>query len=355
MRAALLLVLLASVTWASAAESLRVGIHDKPPYAVKKEDGTWEGLAVDLWTEIATRTGITYSFVELPFDQLLTGLTDGRIDAAVGEVAVNSERARSVDFTQPYLDTSVGVVVRANSWHPDWSGLAADFLNWTLVQVLLAIVAGMFVVSLIIWWLERHHHVGHFRGGLHGFGSALWFTAVTMTTVGYGDKTPSTFSGRIVSFFWMLVGVLLIGAFTAAVASTVAAAKVNESVTSAGDLRRLVAGVMSGSDAQQILVENGVPGRPFPTIEDALAALADKRVDAVVADRTSLTWLMQHHDSFAGEFRLTPIQLRQTFLAIPMRRGLEPADAINLALLDAVSSPEWRASLRRWLGPESAN
>lgn len=42
-------------------------------------------------------------------------------------------------------------------------------------------------------------------------GDAVWWTLVTMTTVGYGDKYPTTGIGRILAVFVMLSGVALIG------------------------------------------------------------------------------------------------------------------------------------------------
>lgn len=48
---------------------------------------------------------------------------------------------------------------------------------------------------------------------------ALWWSVVTMATVGYGDKYPVTVGGRIVAAFLMIAGVGLFGTFTAYVAS----------------------------------------------------------------------------------------------------------------------------------------
>lgn len=51
------------------------------------------------------------------------------------------------------------------------------------------------------------------------FGDALWWSAVTMTTVGYGDISPSTIGGRIVGALVMLLGIGFLGLFTATIAS----------------------------------------------------------------------------------------------------------------------------------------
>jgi voltage-gated potassium channel len=41
---------------------------------------------------------------------------------------------------------------------------------------------------------------------IHSFGDALWFSLITMTTVGYGDVTPVTGLGRFLSSIVMLLG-----------------------------------------------------------------------------------------------------------------------------------------------------
>ena len=51
------------------------------------------------------------------------------------------------------------------------------------------------------------------------FGDALWWGATTITTVGYGDRYPTTSAGRMVGLGLMLAGIALLGVVTASVAS----------------------------------------------------------------------------------------------------------------------------------------
>ena len=51
------------------------------------------------------------------------------------------------------------------------------------------------------------------------FGEALWWSFVTVTTVGYGDFYPVTAAGRLISLGLMVAGIALLGIVTASLAS----------------------------------------------------------------------------------------------------------------------------------------
>ncbi|MFP4308458.1 MAG: potassium channel family protein, partial [Desulfococcaceae bacterium] len=51
------------------------------------------------------------------------------------------------------------------------------------------------------------------------FGDALWWSIVTLTTVGYGDISPATLGGRLVGITIMVAGIGFLGTLTATIAS----------------------------------------------------------------------------------------------------------------------------------------
>ena len=70
--------------------------------------------------------------------------------------------------------------------------------------------------AVIVYLLERHAP----HSNIHTLGDALWWSFVTVTTVGYGDFYPVTTWGRITACFIMGTGLLTLAVVTAQVASS---------------------------------------------------------------------------------------------------------------------------------------
>ncbi len=336
---------------------LKVGAHDKPPFCFKNPDGSWTGLSVEVWKGVAARAGLEYELVEVPFEMIRKGVANGSLDAAIGEISVTADDEKVMDFTQPFLISPVAIAVRERPWKFLWSEAIDDFLNWTVGQFVIGILVLMLVVSLLIWLVERRHHAGHFQGGIHGIGAALWFSAVTMTTVGYGDKTPRTLLGRFIAICWMFVGVLLVSAFTATVASSMAASRLNNSFSRLSDFHNMTCGVLKGSELEKLATRFGVNVVPFETIEEALEAMMRKEVDATVADKISLQYLQRQFAkaSPAQKFVIPEITIRNSLMAIPVRSNHPDFEKINQSLLDLTSSNDWEALVSRWVGTSYLN
>ena len=75
-------------------------------------------------------------------------------------------------------------------------------------------VATVVVGAVAIFALE-----GGVNPNIKSMDDALWWAIVTTTTVGYGDISPTSGEGRAVAVLLMVVGIGVIGAFTATIAS----------------------------------------------------------------------------------------------------------------------------------------
>jgi ABC-type amino acid transport substrate-binding protein len=89
---------------------LRVGVCVEPPFVSKLADG-YGGLAIELWEQIASSQGWQFKYIEVPsFSELMDMVHKGTIDIAVGDLTINSQRLKRVDFSQPYFDSGLQIV-----------------------------------------------------------------------------------------------------------------------------------------------------------------------------------------------------------------------------------------------------
>ena len=84
-----------------------------------------------------------------------------------------------------------------------------------LNYVLLIVLTITLVAAALVLEFERISP----NANIHGFGDALWWAFTTVTTVGYGDRFPTTAAGRGIGLMLMLAGIAAFGVLTAAIAS----------------------------------------------------------------------------------------------------------------------------------------
>ena len=65
----------AVVAQLEAPEELVVGTRHLPPFAIRGEDGAWRGISIELWRDIATELGYTYTFRDLTLEGMVDGLS----------------------------------------------------------------------------------------------------------------------------------------------------------------------------------------------------------------------------------------------------------------------------------------
>jgi voltage-gated potassium channel len=86
-----------------------------------------------------------------------------------------------------------------------------------------AITLKVFLASILLAYIGAVQITITERGvegsNIKSFGDGLWWAITTVTTVGYGDRFPTTSTGRVLAVCLMLVGISLMGVITASVAA----------------------------------------------------------------------------------------------------------------------------------------
>ncbi len=342
-----------AAAWPAAAQGepeLRVAVKEAPPFAIRDADGAWSGISVELFEKIAARIDRRPVFVETGLDALIDDVAAGRADVGVGALSVTEPREERLDFTHPFFTTGLGIATRTDGGL-GWLESLRRFASTGFLKVLATLSLVLFAMGLLVWIFERRRNPEMFGGKpSEGIGSGFWWAAVTMTTVGYGDKAPATLGGRIVALVWMFASLIVISGFTAAIASALTLGGLRSVVGGPEDLPRVEVASVAASSAGAWLRDQGIG---FDDSADAAAALDRLRkgeVDAVVYDAPILRYLTRHGGG--GDVTVLPRTFDPQRYAFALPEASPLREPINRALLAELDTDEWREIVAHYVGTE---
>ena len=338
---AMLAALGAQADEAPANTPLRVAVYDVPPYGHVEPDGSIDGVSVDLWRRAAEVLGREYRLIPVAAMQaVIDGVARNDYDAAIGAITITPERLARIEFSYPAHRSGVAVAVRKDR------GLLAAFRTYASVVAelspLIAVTLGLLVAMGVAMWIaEKPKRAPTHESAVASLRDGVYWAVVTMTTVGYGDKTPKTNGGRAIAILWMLSSVALVSVLSTTIVSKMTADRVATSrplveTDLAG--RRLAA--VAHSSGAEFLDERRLSYMPFGDLRAALAALARGETDAVVNSIGALQYAVA--TGFSGAIELPEGVLAPAYMAIALPPGSALKKRLDEALVEITASPEWR-------------
>ena len=341
---------LAQVQGPPEARELIIGTKVAPPFAMKAEDGTWHGISIDLWRHISDQTHLRYRFRESTLKDLIEGVSEGSLDAAVAALTVTGPRHRVVDFTQPFYSTGLGIAV-ASETDINWWSIIRNVFSLGFFRAAAVLFTASLSVGVILWLIE-HRHNEHFGADRQGLGASIWWAAAAMTQIGgaaAGGKVPRTLPGRLIAIVWMVTSVMIFVSLTAALTSQLTLKHLRGPVNGQADLQYVRVGAIAGTETTEYLDHEHIAFQAFADAESGLSALQRGQIDALVYDRPLLLWLV--NERFSGSLRVLNGTFDPQSYAIALPRHSDLRVPINLALLDAIRSDWWHETLFEYLGP----
>ncbi len=326
----------------AAGGTLVVAVHPAPPFAEAGTGGVWDGLGVALATDLGQHLGRGVRFVEVSRDSALAAVVAGRADLALVTMTPAGEAA--ADYTAPFYSARLGVARPTGSRLLD---VAGRLLSPSFFKVALGLALLLLVVGTAVWALERHENGDEFsESARSGIWDGFWWSGVTMTTIGYGDKSPKTVPGRSLALVWMLVSMVVTASLTASLVSATGASDGDAQLPE--DLQGKRVGVVAGSAAQAILAEARVDARAFPTVDAGLAAVEADSLDAFVDAAPRL----RAGRAAGADLRVLTTGAEFERWAFAVAQGSPLRDAVSQAVLDRVQTADWPATVRRYVGSD---
>ena len=329
----------------TADQPMTVGVHALPPYVMQNKDGSWYGLGIDMLDAMNRRLGREYRLVEAMPDAMVQDVAGGKLDMALGGVPINAADEAVIDFSVPYYSGDLGVALRV----VDKIGPTMMFqlLTSPAFLYMLGLLTGpVFVIGALIWLLERRANPEQFEPRpARGVFSGFWWATVTMTTVGYGDKAPVTFFGRLLAMAWMFTALILAAITTAQLAAGLTSSLHTNFVDNIHDLSGLTVGTIADSPAATELDLLNIAVTSFETVPDGLEALESHDIDAFIYDRAILQWSLDNY----RDLYLSNLEFMQQNYALILPQNDPERDAINVAILQTLESQQWHLILERYL------
>ncbi|CAN6554447.1 unnamed protein product [Malus baccata var. baccata] len=292
-------------------EKLRIGVPNRVSFRdfVSRTSGTdvVEGYCIERFIAAIKLLpyAVPYKFVLFgdglknpSYNELVNMVASGKFDAAVGDIAIVTNRTRTVDFTQPYIESGLVVVAPVRGSNSAWTFLKpfSSFM-WGVTAFF------FLVIGLVIWILE-HRKNDEFRGTPRKqVVTILWFSFSTMFFA-HRENIGSTL-GRTVLIIWLFVVLVINSSYTASLTSMLTVQQLSSPITGIDTLITSTApiGFQIGSFAQSYLVEQlNIPKSrlvPLGSPEAYATALKDKTVAAVVNERAYIELFLSENCKFS--------------------------------------------------------
>ena len=343
-----------SVDGTAPGGTLKVAARALPPFVIY-ENRTYSGFEVELMRLVAAKLGMEVDIYAVDTTaKQIDDIDRGVARLGLGGVAITGSREEVVDFSLPVLDSGLTILVPNDSSRSIWERIVAFFdaiassdLPWLLAVFGVAVL----VAAHLIWLLERNHNPDFAVPYRRGIWDSFYWSVVTMSTVGYGDKVARGTRGRALALVWIGLGTLVFASFTAAIASSLAVNELRSEISGPSDLSGKRVATATHSAGETYLPSIGVGPVLVDNIDDAYPLLLAGDVDAVVFDAP----VLQFHAARQGAGEVTTVGSDFQRVQYGLMLGAEDAEMrerINLALLDLIENGVYQRLHDTWFGAQ---
>ncbi len=335
-----------------AGGTLAVAARPLPPFVIY-ENRAYSGFEVELVRLLGTKLGMDVQIhavdtVAKQIDDIARGVAQ----VGLGGVAITESREEVVDFSLPVLDSGLTILAATDDSRgvgdrilSFLDAVASSDLPWLLAVFGMAVL----IAAHMIWWLERRHNPDFAVPYRKGIWDSFYWSVVTMSTVGYGDKVARGTRGRVLALVWIALGTLVFASFTAAIASSLAVSELRSEISGPADLPGRRVATVSHSAGEAYLPSVGVGPVTVDRVDEAYGLLAEGEVEAIVYDAP----VLQFHAAREGGGKVATVGSdfqRVQYGLMLSEDDPELRERVDIALLDLIESGVYGRLHDAWFG-----
>lgn len=273
---------------------IKVGVYVSPPFVIKKENG-FTGMSIELWESVLKNLDLSFKYQQVStFKELVQGIEDGKFDVAVTNFTITQERAKNIDFTQPWYDAGLRVMIskdRSNSFKDVIVGLNDAGHLTTYCWFIFLILLATFFLTLF----DRKYDKDFPRRWREGLAESFYHVMSIATSGKTGRKNLFGWAGRILSGLWLICGVAVLAYVTSSVTSVMTTQSLTNQINSVTDLPGKTVGVFTGSASEKYAHEIRLRTESYSDIDNAVKALFEQKIDAIIGDAPVLEYYQHTH------------------------------------------------------------
>ncbi|XBI36134.1 hypothetical protein VPH35_121703 [Triticum aestivum] len=291
------------------------------------------------------------------YDELVGNVSSGMYDGAVGDVTITAERVITTDFTMPYTQSGVSMLVLAQD--------ESDTIRWTFVKPLngklwFATMVFFFYTGFVVWMIELPRNQEYQGSSLRQCSTALYFVFSTLT-FSHGHTIRSPLS-KIVVVIWCFVVLVLVQSYTASLSSILTAKRLRPWMTDFDQLRHSgdFVGYQDDSFVRSFLMNHNISEnrlRNYTTKEEYADALwkgsNNGGVSAIVDEIPYLTSFLSDR-RYGNDFRMLGCIYKTPGFGFAFRLGSPLVHNLSTAILNLAGGDEGSRIEVKWFGTTSS-
>jgi ABC-type amino acid transport substrate-binding protein len=261
---------------------------------MKSGDG-YAGFTWELWQQVAGELKLTYDVQEVAsVTQLLQLLRDKQIDVAVTNLTITAARFETIDFTQPYLDAGLRIMIDEDR-HASMANLMTDLRQTGHLRIYAWLGVIILTGTIVLTMIDRQYHPEFPEAWREGLAESFYHVMSVATSGSTSHRNLFGAAGRLLGAIWLACGVAVVAYVTSSMTSVMTASQMAHQINGFSDLHGKHIGVLAGSVGETFCRAAMLDVQAFGTMDQALDALLKGQVSAVVNDAPVLEWYDTAH------------------------------------------------------------